>query len=173
MLSVQVGHLRNQCQEQTGTDMWDISAINAVNLAKAVKVTMPVNGVNLKMVIDSGSLVTAVGRDTLIPQLRLRPSKLQLTSFTGHKVPLIREGEVSVKFRGRCHRLRLVVVDMPGDRRLLGRDWMQALDISVGAEAAVMAVEPDGQAADLRSVCDRHASVFDGRPGRIKGAKRI
>ncbi|KAF0298969.1 hypothetical protein FJT64_003672 [Amphibalanus amphitrite] len=68
----------------------------------------------------------------------LRPSPLHLTSFTGHVIPLIGEGQVSVRFRGRDHRLRLVVVDLPGERRLLGRDWMSALNISASGEAAVL-----------------------------------
>ncbi|KAF0300159.1 hypothetical protein FJT64_027280 [Amphibalanus amphitrite] len=59
--------------------------------AAAVTVTVPVNGVKLNMLVDSGSPVTAVGRDTLIPGLQLRPSPLHLTSFTGHVIPLIGE----------------------------------------------------------------------------------
>ena len=126
------------------------------------------------MLVDSGSPVTAVGRDIDIPGLRLATCLLKLTSFTGHAIPLIGEGEVSVRYRGRDHRLRLVVVDLPGERRLLGRDWMRALDIGVGGEAAVLAASPSGPgdlASDLQAVCDRHAPVFDGLPRRISGAK--
>ncbi|XP_043202462.1 uncharacterized protein K02A2.6-like [Amphibalanus amphitrite] len=170
-----VGHLRHQCPQKDDTDMWGIDfgfgSINSVNLTQAVTVTVPVNGVKINMLVDSGSPVTAVGRDTLIPGLQLRPSPLHLTSFTGHVIPLIGEGQVSVRFRGRDHRLRLVVVDLPGERRLLGRDWMSALNISASGEAAVLTVGPGGVAADLQAVCDRHAPVFDGRPGRIKGTK--
>lgn len=169
------GHLRHQCPQQDDADMWGIDfgfgSINSVNLTQAVTVTVPVNGVKINMLVDSGSPVTAVGRDTLIPGLHLRPSPLHLTSFTGHVIPLIGEGQVSVRFRGRDHRLRLVVVDLPGERRLLGRDWMSALNISASGEAAVLTVGPGGMAADLQAVCDRHAPVFDGRPGRIKGSK--
>ena len=82
--------------------------------------------------IDSGSPVTTLGRDTVIPGLQLERSELRLTSFTGNVILLVGEGKVTVEFRGRCHRLRLVVVDLPGERRVLGRDWMRALDISVG-----------------------------------------
>ena len=166
-----VGHLRHQCPQTDDTDMWGIGfgSINSVNLTQAVTVTVPVNGVKLKMLVDSGSPITAVGRDTVIPGLSLTASSLQLTSFTGHAIPLIGEGEVSVRYRGRDHRLRLVVVDLPGERRLLGRDWMKALDIGVGGEAAVLTVGPDNPSADLQAVCDRHAPVFDGRPGRISG----
>ncbi|KAF0313408.1 hypothetical protein FJT64_016063 [Amphibalanus amphitrite] len=65
--------------------------------------------------------------------------------------------DVSVRFRGRDHRLRLVVVDLPDDRRLLGRDWLRALDISVGGgETAVMDVTPERGTADLEAVCNRH-----------------
>ncbi|KAF0298498.1 hypothetical protein FJT64_004094 [Amphibalanus amphitrite] len=119
--------------------------------------TLPVNGVAIKMVVDTGSPITAVGRDTVIPRLRLKPTQLQLSSFTGHRIPLRGEADNSVRFRGRDHRLRLVVVDLPGDRRLLGRDWLRALDISVGGgETAVMDVTPDRGTADLEAVCNRH-----------------
>ena len=91
-----------------------------------------VNGRDIEMLIDTGSPVTTVGRDTVIPGLQLEHSELRLTSFTGHVVPLVGEGTVTVEFRGRRHPLRLVVVDLPGERRVLGRDWMRALDISVG-----------------------------------------
>ncbi|KAF0309195.1 hypothetical protein FJT64_019649 [Amphibalanus amphitrite] len=119
--------------------------------------TLPVNGVAIKMVVDTGSPITAVGRDTVIPRLRLNPTQLQLSSFTGHRFPLRGEADVSVRFRGRDYRLRLVVVDLPGDRRLLGRDWLRALDISVGGgETAVMDVTPERGTADLEAVCNRH-----------------
>ncbi|XP_043242375.1 uncharacterized protein K02A2.6-like [Amphibalanus amphitrite] len=169
----QIGHLRSQCRQQPATaDMWGLGKINAVNLTEAVKMTLPVNGVAIKMVVDTGSPITAVGRDTVIPRLRLKPTQLQLSSFTGHRIPLRGEADVSVRFRGRDHRLRLVVVDLPGDRRLLGRDWLRALDISVGGgETAVMDVTPDRGTADLEAVCNRHKSVFDGTPGRISGVK--
>ncbi|KAF0309648.1 hypothetical protein FJT64_019234 [Amphibalanus amphitrite] len=122
--------------------------------------TLPVNGVAIKMVVDTGSPITAVGRDTVIPRLRLKPTQLQLSSFTGHRIPLRGEADVSVRFRGRDHRLRLVVVDLPGDRRLLGRDWLRALDISVGGgETAVMDVTPDRGTADLEAVCNRHKAL--------------
>ncbi|XP_043206452.1 uncharacterized protein K02A2.6-like [Amphibalanus amphitrite] len=53
-----------------------------------------------------------------------------------------------------------------------GRDWLRALDISVGGgETAVMDVTPDRGTADLEAVCNRHKSVFDGTPGRISGVK--
>ncbi|KAF0295683.1 hypothetical protein FJT64_006790 [Amphibalanus amphitrite] len=108
---------------------------------------------------------SAVGRDTLIPGLQLRPSPLHLTSFTGHVIPLIGEGQVSVRFRGRDHRLRLVVVDLPGERRLLGRDWMSALNISASGEAAVLTVGPGGVAADLQAREEKLRQWQAGRPG--------
>ncbi|KAF0300303.1 hypothetical protein FJT64_027140 [Amphibalanus amphitrite] len=87
-------------------------------------VTVTVNGRPTEMMADTGSPVSIVA-DGSIPGLKLRPSTVQLRSFTGQTVPVRGEATVEAEFGGQRRRLNVVVSDRLGHHPLIGRDWLR------------------------------------------------
>ncbi|KAF0306145.1 hypothetical protein FJT64_022284 [Amphibalanus amphitrite] len=67
--------------------------------------------------------------------LKLRPSQLVLTSFTGQQIPLAGEADVSVELRGQQKMLRLVVSKLPPHKPLMGREWIGPLQMGLKSPA--------------------------------------
>ncbi|KAF0297070.1 hypothetical protein FJT64_005554 [Amphibalanus amphitrite] len=63
-------------------NLWEVSDKQDLQ-EKGSKVSVLVNGCELQMLIDTGSPVSIVSRDMMVPGLDIRPSQLKLKSFTG------------------------------------------------------------------------------------------
>ncbi|KAF0300092.1 Rabankyrin-5 [Amphibalanus amphitrite] len=109
------------------------------------------------MMADTGSPVSIVA-DGSIPGLKLRPSTVQLRSFTGQTVPVRGEATVEAEFGGQRRRLNVVVSDRLGHQPLIGRDWLR--DMRLDWRSLLQGSE------------DREVSGADGVRGRrdTKGA---
>ncbi|XP_043244647.1 uncharacterized protein K02A2.6-like [Amphibalanus amphitrite] len=155
-------------EEQTDGDgdAWLVNTVEASAAEPKMK-TVTVNGQQLAMVVDTGSPVSLVSAETArqlgLLQL-LDPCDLRLTSFTGQVIPLRGEVLVSVTASDRsATRLRLVVTGFGPHRPLMGREWLQALDLMT-SPARVCRVQP---ARTLEGVLERHSAVFNEELGRI------
>ena len=95
------------------------------------QVTLDVNGQRMTFVVDTGSPVSIIGSRTNTPGLRLGRSKLVLSSFTGHQIPIKGEADVTVRHGSASASLKIVKVDLPAIN-LLGRDWISALKLNKG-----------------------------------------
>ena len=179
------GHLRRECPQQqkqpkkqqnqprkshvklvteeTGPDDEDLWRVNTIQPAAAEWAQVKVNGHQLTMLVDTGSPVTIISADTHVPGLKLQPSQLRLTSFTGQQIHLCGEGEVSVEVAGRVARLRLIVSDIGSHRPLMGREWIRALRTDAGLGTPVVC--PVAAPLTLQQVLNRHQEVFKGRAG--------
>ncbi|XP_043213609.1 uncharacterized protein K02A2.6-like [Amphibalanus amphitrite] len=94
----------------------------------------------------------------MVPGLDIRPSQLKLKSFTGHMIPLVGEAHVEVSAeQGVRRKLCLVVADMTGRRALMGRDWIQALKVTVPGCVGVNMMEQE----PLEVVLEKHKEVFE------------
>ena len=170
------GHLRAACprrrvrlvsaEEPQPDDSWLVSS---VNLSSADSSTVVVDGVPLSMIVDTGSPVSLISAETARQRRLLEllePSALRLTSFTGQVIPLRGEALVTVRAAGRpSTRLRLVVTDFGPHRALMGREWIQALDI-LPSPPSVNQLESK-QARTLEAVLDKHSAVFSEEMGHI------
>ncbi|XP_043205454.1 uncharacterized protein K02A2.6-like [Amphibalanus amphitrite] len=150
-------------EEQTDGDgdAWLVNTVEASAAEPEMKTVM------LAMVVDTGSPVSLVSAETArqlgLLQL-LDPCDLRLTSFTGQVIPLRGEVLVSVSASDRsATRLRLVVTGFGPHRPLMGREWLQALDLMT-SPARVCRVQP---ARTLEGVLERHSAVFNEELGRI------
>ncbi|KAF0302180.1 hypothetical protein FJT64_025724 [Amphibalanus amphitrite] len=98
----------------------------AVQVDRLPLVTLSVNGRETEMMVDTGSPVSIVA-DGSIPGLKLRPSKMQLRSFTGQPVPVHGEATVQAEYGGQRKRLNVVVSGQLRHHPLLGRDWLREI----------------------------------------------
>ncbi|KAF0296629.1 hypothetical protein FJT64_005930 [Amphibalanus amphitrite] len=98
----------------------------AVQVDRLPLVTLSVNGRETEMLVDTGSPVSIVA-DGSIPGLKLRPSKMQLRSFTGQPVPVCGDATVQAEYGGQRKRLNVVVSSQLRHHPLLGRDWLREI----------------------------------------------
>ena len=138
------GHLKRDCQNprkvcavQEVTDSHEIWHLQVNREAEDAghlqppQVTLDVNGQRMTFVVDTGSPVSIIGSRTNIPRLKLGRSKLVLSSFTGHQIPIKGEADVTVRHGTASASLKIVKVDLPAIN-LLGRDWISALKLNKG-----------------------------------------
>ena len=159
---------QTQCMSSVEPDgLWNVQVgEGSVNGAPTAQLT--VNGANIEFVVDTGSPVTIVSDQTLVPGLKLRPSQLVLTSFTGQQVPLAGEADVSVELHGQQKMLRLVVSKLPPHKPLMGREWIDLFQIGLKSPEQVKAID-----TSLDQVLQRHANVFREELGKLSVRARL
>ena len=124
---------QTQCMLSVEPDgLWNVQARGSVGVAPTAQLS--VNGTNMEFVVDTGSPVTIVSDQTLIPALKLRPCQLTLASFTGQQLPLAGEADVNVELRGQQKTLRLVVSRLSPHKPLMGREWIAPFQIKPQAQ---------------------------------------
>ena len=111
---------------------YNMFAITPGRCSPPWKVTVCVNGVDLKMEVDSGATFSVIGENQLsewgLP-LVLQPSPLKLRTFTGDVIIPRGEAEVKFEYGGQTCRLPLLVT--PGKRpALLGSNWLSDLRLN-------------------------------------------
>ncbi|KAF0310994.1 hypothetical protein FJT64_018148 [Amphibalanus amphitrite] len=128
----------------------------------------PEAGRQMEMLVDTGSPVSIVAVGS-IPGLEVRPSVMQLRSFTGQPVPVRGEATVDVLYGGQRRRLDVVVSSQLGHRPLLGRDWLQVIRLDWRSLFQVSEVGGASGRRTLESVKAAHAQMFaDGLGTELK-----
>ncbi|XP_040068725.1 uncharacterized protein LOC120841802 [Ixodes scapularis] len=96
--------------------------------------TVTVNGQEVSMKVDSGSVCSIVNLRMLsklgISRKALRPCSRGVRTYTQQPVQIVGEVEVLIKYNGRVCKLPLLVTKGSGIS-ILGRDWFQPLFISL------------------------------------------
>ena len=116
------------------TDLWGMFTINSVNNqpGNCINVELLINGIPLKMTLDTGASVTIISAATWKEQLsslKLRFSNMLLKTYTGEPLKLQGEAEeVTVCYKGKTVKLPLVVVKGDGPS-LLGRNWLMKINL--------------------------------------------
>ncbi|KAF0301549.1 hypothetical protein FJT64_026204 [Amphibalanus amphitrite] len=139
----------------------------AVQVDRLPLVTLSVNGRETEMLVDTGSPVSIVA-DGSIPGLKLRPSKMQLRSFTGQPVPVRGEATVQTEYGGQRKRLNVVVSGQLRHHPLLGRDWLREIRLDWRSLLQVSEASKVSGGRTLSSVTAAHAAVFAGGLGTME-----
>ncbi|KFD64430.1 hypothetical protein M514_04346 [Trichuris suis] len=118
---------------RTCADMYSLNTLTS-NVKNPLVAKVLINGKPLIMEIDSGSACSLIS-DRVFHKLKLQnvrqmyPAKI-LCTWSKEQFDVRSQVEFEVRFNGRKCRLPLLVVNRFG-ASLLGRDWFQALGISV------------------------------------------
>ncbi|XP_043238246.1 uncharacterized protein K02A2.6-like [Amphibalanus amphitrite] len=158
------GHLKRDCPQrgQVASVEEIVMAVDQTATRRRDRlplVTVSVNGRQMEMLVDTGSPVSIVAVGS-IPGLEVRPSVMQLRSFTGQPVPVRGEATVDVLYGGQRRRLDVVVSSQLGHRPLLGRDWLQVIRLDWRSLFQVSEVGGASGRRTLESVKAAHAQVF-------------
>ena len=101
---------------------------NEVPRARAIKVDMMIDGRKVELILDTGSPVTILP-EYLTAGGKLENVRCQLTSYTGHPIPVKGRQKVKVEYQGQEKWLPALVV--AGSRPpLMGRDWLKVIKLN-------------------------------------------
>ena len=166
---------------QESEDMLE-TAMNIVghgNDVKLLKVEVMINQQKVEMEIDTGATVTFVNEATFKALWskrkapRLRRPQVQLQTYSGESITLVKVGETDVKVRygQQVASLPLIIVKGKGPN-LFGRNWMQALKLkweeifhlhTIGRTS-----EEEGRIQ--QELTSKYQEVFKGEMGQLEGA---
>ncbi|XP_077522693.1 uncharacterized protein LOC144133464 [Amblyomma americanum] len=173
-----VGHLQNMCQasreelkahlvSESSEEESTLYSCDATPSKKSYVVSVNVEGHDLPMQVDTGAAVTVVPESVYAAKLshvKCEPTKLGLKTYTGEKMHVIGQCNVTARYEGQCAVLPIVVV-REGERNLpilLGRSWLEKLQLNW---KSLFALSIDDRVLKLHS---KFPSVFSSTLGAIR-----
>ena len=175
------GHIAKMCQSQPGerveyleTNGSDVESesgtppftINAVTREGGPRIMVEpmVNGRSLPMELDTGASVSIKSQEALtkfLPSTQPKPSDIILKTYSGERLKVVGEVDVSVEYGGHPRQtLPLVVVEGDGPV-LLGRNWLVNLQLDwQGIKKVYTGVE---------SLLQKYDELFRDELGTLKG----
>ena len=137
---------------------------------KPIRVSVMVNGQSLDMELDTGASVSLISESTYYAlwnhdnRPTLKPTQVQLKTYTGSVVEVVGVINVEISYDGQNKGVRLHVVKGDGPS-LFGRDWLQVIKLNW---ARVNVVSSQVSAVD--KLLDKHAAaLFQEGLGVLKG----
>ena len=120
----------------------------------------------IKFQIDTGASISVMNKKTFVEKVNipLKPSSKVLKTYTGENVQICGEAEVVVTEDGKTATLPLVVVER-GGLPLLGRDWIQHLQVDLRINTI------DSHDKKLQKLLEDHNSVFKSAAGCLLDVK--
>ena len=170
-----IGHLAKKCRSREGMhqieepdDVLNLNGIYAVTKSNKAEYTVDIEieGHKVNMQLDTGAAVSIIP-ETLYNKIltkrhltRTRP----LRSYSGDKLDLLGELQVSVKYGAQTITLPLVVVK--GSKvPLLGRNWLEHIKLNWSEVFTVQETDP------VKRLTDKYSKLFDENNGKIINMK--
>ncbi|XP_011408756.1 PREDICTED: uncharacterized protein K02A2.6-like, partial [Amphimedon queenslandica] len=131
-----------------------------------IQVNVTINGKELVMELDTGASVSIISEKTFDDVLRetitLQPSKVSLTSYSGHELKVIGQAEVMITYQSLVVTVPLVVVRGKGPS-LFGRNWLQKIKLDWKS------IKNVNHSTALNDVFQKHSSLFQEKLGKLEG----
>ena len=153
------------------SDLEQIKTVVHSVSSKKKPVTVPVKmeGVDVEMELDTGSSCSIINEHTyqqMNSAVKLSASKSVLRGYTGHKIPVLGEAVVDVRYGSNEWWLPVIVTKGSGPN-LLGRDWLSHIQLDWKNVFAVST----GGATVAEKLKARYPEVFKPDLGELKNAK--
>lgn len=177
-----IGHLQKMCKNPVNTNFMELNSdsesesdclnnVNVSSMKNDFMIDVEVEGKNLKMLIDTGSAISAIPStlySSKFSNLKIFPSSLNLTTYTGSKVESLGFMDVKVSSVGvnKVNKNLRLFICKNGGVPLLGREWIKELNLGIEGIFAITD-RPIG----LDHLFNKFKDVFDGKLGKLKGFK--
>ena len=128
---------------------------------------MEINGKTLTTEIDTGASVSIISEQLqkqLFPKASVEPSPLQLQTYTGERLGVIGQIQVTVRHHAQEKQLALHIVSGSGPS-LLGRDWLKHIQLDW---KAIGEIHMQRQAPALQGVLMKYADIFADELGTMQ-----
>lgn len=147
----------------------------SLNSYKAVSLLVSVDGIELPMEIDTGSLVSCISKKTYekyFYKKRIRKSNLVFKFYDGSKIIPLGVIDPIVCYGGNSKKLELFIIE-GGTTSLLGRQWLSELGIQIPVLHNVTENKSNevsmNQNKELSKLLDRYKELFTPGLGRFRG----
>lgn len=167
-------HMINDSSESDDDPMYIKTLERDINsMSKSddvIKIIPLVNSVSLEIELDTGAAVSLITEKIFMekfPSVKMKPSDIVLKTYTGERMKPVCVADVDVKYQKRQKNLKLYVVRKAGVT-LFGRDWLKHITLNWPEIKAFKVCKTDEH---LKTVLEKHASVFNDDWGTLKGIK--
>ena len=139
-------------------------------------VNVTINTVEVNMLVNTGASVSILSMKwfkslwTGAHRLAIKPSGVNLHTYSGERLRVVGEASVQVTYRGQKHSLTITIVEGSGPP-LLGRDWVCKLGVKLVEpqdQATVLHTESTGS---LKDILSKYSELFQDTLGLVKGLK--
>ena len=138
-----------------------------------IMVTAAINDVNLEMEVDTGAAVSLLPTSlyqTHFPSHPLRPSKLQLSAYSGDSIQARGVLSVTAAVNGKTERADLYVVDTRGPP-LLGREWLMKFPLDWTRIKHLRSESAGNVPEAVLALKEKYADVFSNDQGCLRGVQ--
>lgn len=155
--------------EEQSYDLYSIDGKSTSDCyRKPILVKFQINSKNINFQVDTGASLTVIDKSTFYENFKgensaIEKSKKILMSYTGERVKVLGEKEVTVCYEQKEFKLPLIVVDTNGPP-LLGRNWLHFIKLNWSEIFKL-----DSETID--QVLQRHSKVFSEQLGCLKDFK--
>lgn len=160
-----VNYADDDVSAESMNGIYSVGGARARVRVPAYEVRVSLDGVPVAMEVDSGAAFSILNERTwarLRPRTAPRPLATRLRTWNDSRVEVLGQATVSVKYRDIKRVLDIVIAKGAGPN-LLGRDWFEALDISVN----VNIIDVDMNATE--NVIIKYGEVFKDELGTYRG----
>ncbi len=155
--------------EEEECDLYTLYAIHAVGEQEKIIANVKLNGVLVKMEVDSGAVCSIIKRETWKKirgnNIKLQKASLNLQTWTQQKIDILGETVIKVQYKTICKNLK-VIVSASGGCDLLGRNWFKELGISV---QGVCSIEKPQEHESYHILLKKYSTVFQETLGMFRG----
>ena len=114
-------------QEQEETEEYSLFRLGPADKGSPYKVMLEVDGQSVTMEIDTGATLSLMSEAIFIklwPERSPDHSSVQLCSYSGEKIPVAGQTEVTIRYKEQEVRVPLIIGKGEGPS-LFGRNWLQ------------------------------------------------
>ncbi|CAC5377655.1 unnamed protein product [Mytilus coruscus] len=148
--------------------------MNNIKSSKDVMwVTPTVEGVTLKMELDTGSAVSVISQADFSKRLghvKLIEATITLQTYSGESIKPLGCANVKVHYKGEAHVLPLYVVPKGGPP-LFGREWLKHIKLDWNEIKEVHGIDQKKTGEVIKDLLNKYKDVFKDELGTIKGIK--
>lgn len=150
-------------------DVYNLS----LNNYKAVSLTINIDGVKLKMEVDTGTAISCISKHTYDSYFSHRPIEectTRLKFYDGSRIRPLGYIKPDVRYGTERRSLELFVIE-GGTTSLLGRQWLSELKIPIPTFTCNHVVGTENKELHTKIECllDRYKDLFSGGLGRYTG----
>ncbi|KRZ71620.1 Transposon Tf2-11 polyprotein [Trichinella papuae] len=158
--------MTNQLREECGDEDCYTRNKVIIEAAKAIMLTVYLNGKPLKMEIDSGSACSIISDETFkslwpVKGPKITRTKKRLQTWSKQKLQTLGTTDVEVQWKDRKSNLSLLVVKGVG-ASLLGRNWFDALGITINGVHHITEKQPEAILQEYRELFKEELGTYRG-----------
>ena len=161
------------CDDNDELGIYSVYAVGTDNPPnKGYTVEMTINGSPCVMEVDTAADYSIMSKSThsqKFSSFPLRPSKVELKTYTGETLAVCGEMMCDVVYKGHEYTLPIIVADYEKKPTLLGRNWLSHIRLEWGEVFSLTRSESESAKSQLDGLLAKHSELFKDSYEGMKG----